>query len=74
MEVEGAAFLVQKESIIKNHGENQWLEFVKKLGVKDNFFNDPHARIGSRTLIPLDKFLFFMDELLKEFYVKVSLA
>ncbi|PKN53314.1 MAG: hypothetical protein CVU55_01450 [Deltaproteobacteria bacterium HGW-Deltaproteobacteria-13] len=65
MNVKGIIYLTGKTTIIKVFGEEPWNVFIAKLGAKDKFFNN---MIMSVTPVPLDKFIFFLDELVKEFF------
>ncbi|HUN56127.1 MAG TPA: hypothetical protein VMU29_13330 [Smithella sp.] len=65
MNVKGTAYLTRKDTVIKTFGEERWNSFMAKLAEKDKYFNQT---IMSVTLIPLDKFFLFLDDLLKEFF------
>lgn len=65
MNVKGIIFLTGKTTIISVFGEQQWNAFVPKLAAKDAFFKNIIMTI---TPIPIDKFIFFLDELVKEFF------
>jgi len=65
MNVKGTAYLTRKDTIIKSFGEERWNSFVSKLAAKEKFFSQPIMNI---TLIPLDKFIIFLDDVLKEFF------
>ncbi|HNQ65778.1 MAG TPA: hypothetical protein PK842_09185 [Smithella sp.] len=65
MNVKGTVFLTGKVAITANFGEARWNEFMAKLAEKDPFFKNV---IMSVTLVPVDKHLFFLDEMLKEFF------
>ncbi len=59
------AFVTAKVSITAAFGEERWNAFMNKLAAKDNFFKNV---IMSITPIPVDKHLYFLDEMLKEFF------
>ena len=65
MNVKGTAYLTRKDTIIKAFGEQRWNSFSAKLVAKDKYFNNLIMNI---TLIPLDKFILFLDEVLNEFF------
>jgi hypothetical protein len=65
MNIKGTAIVTGKFAIIAAFGEERWNSFFAKLAAKDKFFNNT---ILSITLIPLEKHLFFLDEMLKEFF------
>jgi hypothetical protein len=65
MNVKGTAYLTRKDTIIKTFGEQRWNSFSAKLAEKDKYFNNVIMNI---TLIPWDKFIMFLDEVLKEFF------
>lgn len=65
MNVKGTAYLTRKDTLIKAFGEQRWNAFSAKLAEKDKFFS---TMIMNITLIPLDKFILFLDEVLKEFF------
>jgi len=65
MNVKGSIYLTGKTTIISVFGEEKWNAFVPKLAAKDNFFS---TQIMSITRIPVDKFILFLDELVKEFF------
>jgi len=65
MNVKGIIYNTGKTTIIKVFGEDRWNAFVPKLTAKDKFFSNI---IMSVTPIPLDKFILFLDELVKEFF------
>ncbi len=46
-------------------GEERWNSFMTKMAEKDNYFS---KMIMSITLVPMDKFIFFLDEMCKEFF------
>ena len=65
MNVKGTAFLTRKDTIIKTFGEGRWKAFMDKLMAKDKYFSQVIMNV---TLIPLDKFVIFLDDVLKEFF------
>ena len=65
MNVKGSIYLTGKTTIISVFGEERWNAFVPKLAAKDNFFSN---QIMSITRVPVDKFIIFLDELVKEFF------
>jgi hypothetical protein len=65
MNIKGTAYLTRKDTIIKAFGEQRWNAFSAKLAEKDKYFSNMIMNI---TLIPLDKFILFLDEVLKEFF------
>jgi len=65
MNVKGTAYITRKDTIIKNFGEDRWKAFSAKLAEKDKYFNNMIMNI---TLIPLDNFILFLDEVLQEFF------
>lgn len=65
MNVKGIIFLTGKTTIISVFGEQPWNAFVVRLAEKDAFFKN---MIMTITPIPIDKFIFFLDELVKEFF------
>jgi hypothetical protein len=65
MNVKGTAYITRKDTITKTFGEERWNSFSAKLAAKDNYFD---KMIMSITLIPLDKFILFLDDVLKEFF------
>ena len=65
MNVKGIIYLTGKTAIIKVFGEEPWNSFIPKLAAKDKFFSNVIMPI---TRVPLDKFILFLDELVKEFF------
>lgn len=65
MNIKGTAFVTAKVAITAAFGEERWNAFMAKLPAKDQFFNNV---IMSVTPIPVEKHLFFLDEMLKEFF------
>jgi hypothetical protein len=65
MNVKGIVYLTGKTTIIAAFGEERWNSFIPKLAAKDNYFNNI---IMSVTPIPVDKFILFLDEMVKEFF------
>lgn len=65
MHVKGTVFVTGKAAITVGFGEERWNSFMAKLAAKDNFFSNI---IMSVTIVPVEKHLFFLDEMLKEFF------
>jgi hypothetical protein len=65
MNVKGIVYLTGKTTIIAAFGEERWNSFIPKLVAKDKFFSNI---IMSVTPIPVDKFILFLDEMIKEFF------
>ncbi len=65
MNIKGTAFVTRKDTIIRTFGEPRWNSFLARLAEKEKYFGKPIMPI---TLIPLDKFIVFLDEVLKEFF------
>ena len=65
MNVKGIIFLTGKTTIITVFGEQPWNSFIPKLAAKDKFFSNT---IWSITPVPMDKFILFLDEMIKEFF------
>ena len=65
MNIKGTAYVAGKLSLIENFGQESWNSFLVKLSAKDNYFS---TIIMNVTLIPLDNFVIFLDEILKEFF------
>jgi len=65
MNVKGIIFLTGKTTIIEAFGEEPWNSFMPKLAAEDKFFSNV---IWSVTPIPMDKFILFLDEMIKEFF------
>lgn len=65
MNVKGIIFLTGKTAITQVFGEQPWQSFMVKLAAKDKYFSNI---IMSVTPVPLDKFILFLDELVKEFF------
>jgi len=65
MNVKGIIFNTGKTTIISVFGEKAWNDFAVKLAAKDKFFGN---MIMTITPIPIDKFIFFLDELVREFF------
>ena len=55
----------RKTTIIEVFGEERWNSFIPKLAAKDKFFSNT---IWAITSIPMDNFILFLDELVKEFF------
>jgi hypothetical protein len=65
MNVKGTVYVTGKDAITKVFGEERWNSFNARLAEKDKYFNNI---IMSITPIPVDKFAFFLDELIKEYF------
>ncbi len=65
MNVKGIIFLTGKTTIVEAFGEEQWNAFMPKLAAKDQFYSNA---IWSVTAIPMEKFIIFLDEMVKEFF------
>mgnify|MGYP001766446898 FL=1 len=65
MNVKGIIYMTGKNAIVEVFGLEPWNAFMAKLAAKDKFFSNP---IMSITPVPLDKFILFLDELVKEFF------
>ena len=65
MNVKGIIFLTGKTTIIESFGEESWNSFMPKLAAEDKFFSNA---IWSVTPVPIDKFILFLDEMIKEFF------
>ena len=65
MNIKGTAFVTAKVSMTAAFGEERWNAFLKKVAEKDPYFKN---MIMSITPIPVEKQLFFLDEMLKEFF------
>ena len=65
MNVKGTVFVTSRAGIIIAFGEERWNSFLTKLAEKDKYFKNIIMPI---TLIPVQKHLFFLDEMLKEFF------
>jgi hypothetical protein len=65
MNIKGTAFVTAKVSMTAAFGEERWNAFLGKLAEKDKYFKN---MIMSITPIPVEKHLFFLDEMLKEFF------
>jgi hypothetical protein len=65
MNVKGIVYLTGKNTIVSVFGEEAWNAFVLKLAAKDKYFNNVIMTI---TRVPIDKFILFLDELVKEFF------
>ncbi|HUN56226.1 MAG TPA: hypothetical protein VMU29_13830 [Smithella sp.] len=65
MNVKGIIFLIGKTAIVKVFGEESWNSFISNLKAKDTFFGNT---IWAITPVPMDKFIFFLDEMIKEFF------
>jgi len=65
MNVKGIIYLTGKTAIISVFGEERWNSFVPKLATKEKFFSNT---IWAITPVPMDKFIIYLDELVKEFF------
>jgi len=65
MNIKGTAIVTAKVAMTAAFGEDRWNAFMTKLAAKDKFFSNV---IMSVTLVPAEKHLFFLDEMLKEFF------
>jgi len=65
MNVKGTVFVTAKAAITAVFGEERWNSFMTKLAAKDKFFSNI---IMSVTIVPVEKHLFLLDEMLKEFF------
>jgi hypothetical protein len=65
MNVKGTAFVTGKVTITEGFGEERWNAFMAKLATKDKYFNN---MIMSVTLLPVDKYILFLNELIKEYF------
>lgn len=65
MNIKGTAFVTAKVAVTAAFGEERWNSFMNKMAIKDNFFKN---LIMSITPIPVEKHVFFLDEMLKEFF------
>jgi len=65
MNVKGIIYGVAKNAMTAFFSEERWTSFMAKLAEKDNYFS---KMIMSITPIPMDKFIFFFDEMCKEFF------
>jgi len=65
MNVKGIVYLTGKTNLIEAFGEERWNSFIPKLTAKDKFFSNV---IMSVTPIPVEKFILYLDEMIKEFF------
>ena len=65
MNAKGNIIVITRNNVIAGFGEERWNSFIPKLVAKDNYFNNI---IMSVTPIPVDKFILFLDEMIKEFF------
>jgi hypothetical protein len=63
MKVKGTIYTTTKATVIEAFGEERWNSFMAKLAEKDKYFKNV---IMSVTLIPLDKVIVLLDELINE--------
>lgn len=65
MNIKGTAFTTAKVTITQAFGEERWNAFMAKMAEKDSYYK---GMILSIALIPVEKHLFFLNELIKEFF------
>jgi hypothetical protein len=65
MEAKGVAFISRKKMIENQFGAEKWNNFIGKIALKKSYFK---RNIMSTDLIPIEDFLYFTDEALKEFF------
>ena len=65
MNVKGIIYITGKNAIIGVFGEEPWNAFMVKLAAKDKFFSNV---IMSVTPIPVEKFILYLDEMIKEYF------
>ena len=65
MNVKGIVYLTGKTNLIEAFGEERWNSFIPKLTAKDKFFSNV---IMSVTPIPVEKFILYLDEMIKEYF------
>lgn len=63
--VKGTVYLTGKTTITAAFGEARWNAFMVKLTAKDPFFSNV---IMSITPVPLEKLMFFLDEMTAEYF------
>jgi hypothetical protein len=64
MNVKGTVYATTKAIVVEAFGQERWNKFMTGLAAKDKYFKD--NIIMSVTLIPLEKTVFFFDELIDE--------
>ncbi len=65
MNVKGVAYIARKEEIISEFGEERWNDFNKRFEESHPIFE---GGILATKWIPVEEFLAFIDEVIKEFY------
>ena len=65
MNVKGIVYLTGKTNLIEAFGEERWNSFIPKLTAKDKFFS---TVVMSVTPIPVEKFILYLDEMIKEYF------
>ena len=65
MNTKGIFYTVTKASMVAGFGEERWNAFMTKLVEKDNYFS---KIIMTITFSPVEKLIFFLDEMCKEFF------
>lgn len=65
MNVKGIIYGVAKNAMVEIFGEERWNSFMTKLAANDKFFGNV---IMSITPVPLEKVIFFFDEMCMEFF------
>jgi hypothetical protein len=63
--VKGTVYLTGKTTVTAAFGEERWNSFMAKLAAKDKFFSNV---IMSVTPVPLEKLMFFLDEMTTEYF------
>ena len=64
MNTKGIFYTVTKASMVTAFGEERWNSFMTKMAEKDNYFS---KMIMSITLVPMDKFIFFLTKCVRNF-------
>lgn len=65
MDVKGTFFVGRKAFITQQYGEERWARFIAALGEREPIFTHP---ILVTTLVPVEAYLVFQDELIREFF------
>ncbi len=65
MKIKGFIFKVRQEFITQKFGLRKWNHFIERISKNESFFNN---NISPITIIPIEKFLYFEEELLNEFF------
>lgn len=65
MNIKGTAYVSGKLSLIENFGQERWNSFLAGLAAKEDYYSN---MIMTITLIPLEKFVVFLDEIIREFF------